>query len=326
MSKKLPPKKPSRPDPDASIFMEEKPFLELPRRILHTILNQPVQKEKMTIEALAEEIGLNDTRFKSILYSDSNGLKKISLSDITKIVVHTRRLAQRLSDQGTCSYIIGYCNQLAELFQDRLEQGGLSPTQNALVTNLRLNDQQAFSDRHAGVYALIRLDRDAHILISRIDVYPRDILLCKFATDRRVTGLIEPPVEGYIFSIGDEIQAIGRPRTTSALRTSVLRGYPNTPTGRDMIGLRLGISDLDGGPFAYRTYCRWIAGTDQLDRDMPEWADLFRGRKHEASDKIALKINDISEILRLLHEEDEKHKTPWGVGIPTGIGTDEPQS
>ena len=98
-------------------------------------------------------------------------------------------------------------------------------------------------------------------------------------------------------------------------------GQPRSPNGADIIGLRLGISDFDGGPFAYRIYCRQIAGPEQLGCELPDWVHVFGVHRHGATDKIAPMIENIAEILRLLQEEDDR--TPWGVRFPTGIEPEE---
>ena len=311
------------PGRDTDLFVTEEELLELPKRLLK-LINQTTAQERVGKDDLPERIGIAKGRVNAIMNPGSQGSKRLPLSEISKVVKFARHYALTLQDQQRGESIIGYCNEIAKRIQDRLEIGGLSLTETAFVTNLSLSDrvQQAFSDRHAGVYALIRLDRDQHILISRMDVHLRQAQLCRFATDFQGFGLSEPKVEGFIYSIGDEIQAVGRPSIASALRTSILRSrsQPGSLHGADMIGLRLGISDLDGGPFAYRIYCRQIAGPDQIGLEMPEWRDLFHGWRHEQAESVERMIPDVHDILKLLHEQD--NKTPWGIGFPTGISED----
>eukprot|EP01035_Chromulina_nebulosa_P000757 gene757-1023_t len=81
-----------------------------------------------------------------------------------------------------------------------------------------------------------------------------------------------------------------------------------------MIGLRIGISEWDGGPFAYRTYCRQIANADWVGEDLPGWADLFGARRYAAIDEIEAKIADVGDILALLREENMCLK-PYSLGV-----------
>ena len=302
------------------LYANERAIMDVVSKILKA-LNQPFNPERIAKKDLPAAVGTTDARINAILNPKSEKSKKFSLDEIGKVVAFARGYSRTIVDSGYRKLILDYCNQVTQRIHDRLDKSGLSPTENAFVTNLRLDDreQDVFSDRHSGVYAVIRLDRAGHILISRMDVYPREAQLCRFATKSPSSGPHEPLVEGYIYSVGDTIQSVGRPATPTALRTSILRsmGRPGAPAGSDMIGLRLGMSDFDGGPFAYRIYCRRIAGPELLGQELPDWEPLFGVRAHEASDKIAPMIRDIVEILQLLQEEDDA--TPWGVGLPTGI-------
>lgn len=284
-------------DDAKTVTTGDKSLMELTTALLRAI-NQQNSPYAIRKAALHDKIGTTAARVNAILNPGPQKATKISLDVLGKVVVFARQFARSVPDAHFRDLITGYCNEIAQRLHDRLERGGLNPTENAFVTNLRLLDegkQQQLSDRHAGVYALIRLDRDAHILISRMDVRPRQDQLCRFATDSGNIGTSEPAVEGYIYAVDDRIQAVGRPAGTSWLRVSILRSHRMpASTGWDMIGLRIGISEWDGGPFAYRTYCRQIANADWVGEDLPGWADLFGARRYAAIDEIEAKIADVA--------------------------------
>jgi hypothetical protein len=309
-----------KPESGIQLVVNETSLMELPRKLLGFINRLP-KPERKSLSEMDKELGFRKGHAKSIVNPGTQKLVKLSIDEISKIAVFSRGVAQHLSDPADRAHIVHYCNELAQRIHERLERGGISLTANTFVTNLRLddNEQQTFSDQHAGVYALIRLDREAHILISRMDVHAREAQLCRFATESPGSELSEPSVEGFIYSIGGAIQAVGRPTSRTPFRTSILRsrGGEDPSNQADMIGLRLGVSNYDGGPFAYRIYCRRIAGSDQVGSALPDWADLFGGRHYEEAAKLEPKIGDIQEILRLLRQHDPQ--TPWGVRIPIDI-------
>ena len=293
-------------------------------RLILKAINAPNASPRVSKKDLPDAIGISSAHVHAILNPVSQGLTRISLDEIGKVVVFARKFAADLAEPEVGNLIRSYCNRIAEHLQEALQRGGLNPTEFAFVTNLKLRDggrQQEFSDHHAGVHALIRFDRDAHILISRLDIFPREHQICRFATDSGHSQSGEPMVEGHIFVADEVIHAVGRPISGGGLRTSILR--PNFLPGADradLIGLRLGNSRFDGGPYAYRTYVRRIEGVEQVGRLLPAWSQLFRARSFKHVDDIRQLIPDIDTILKLLREPDDP---PWGVRIPTGIAFDD---
>ena len=313
----------SEPTGQRTLVTDQPVVLDLARLILKTI-NAPNVRTRIPKKVLPTVIGISWAHVNAILNPETQGLTKISLHEIGKVVIFARDFAAKSQDQDLRATINRYCNRIAQQIHEAFEQDGLSPTEFSFVANLRLRDgekQQDFSDYHAGVHALIRLDRDGHILISRLDIFPREQQLCRFATDSDHSETGEPAVEGYIFSIGDYIQAVGR-GTGSGLRTSILRPNYLQKARHDLIGLRLGVSNFDGGAYAYRIYCRRIEDADKVKQALPEWAGLFLARRFEAIEDLEERIPDIKAILKLLSEPDDK-ETPWGVRIPTGIKFDD---
>lgn len=308
-----------------AVTINDRSLMNLTTAVLKAI-NSPTSSVRVAKADLPARIGISGARVNAILNPGSQKSTKIALDELGKVVAFARKFSAGLPMGPFRDLVSDYCNKIAQRLHEGLERDGLSPTEFAFVTNLKLFDdhkQQNLSDRHAGVYALIRLDRDGHILTSRLDIHPRRNLLCRFATDSGHPGTGEPTVEGYLFAVDDGIQAVGRPETASGLRTSILRSHrPPKETRWDLMGLRLGISNFDGGAYAYRIYCRRIAEVDKVGAVLPDFADLFGARRFEAIDDIEISIPDVADILTLLREPDDED-TPWGIRIPTGIRFDD---
>ncbi|WHU01952.1 MULTISPECIES: hypothetical protein [unclassified Sphingomonas] len=305
------------------VTIDDKSLMGLTTRILKAV-NSTSDRNRVKKDDLPGLTGLTRSQVNAILNPDSQRSTKISLESIAKVVDFGQKFAGKHPDEGVRNQVSTYCSVITQRLHGYLERGGLNPTELAFVVNLQLDDdhkQRHFSERHAGVYALVRLDREGHILISRLDIFPRVNRLCRFATDSKHPGTREPTVEGFVFAVDDVVQAVGRPDNSGRLRTSILRSRRHEASW-DLMGLRLGTSDYDGGPYAYRIYCRRIAGGEHAGKELPDWARLFGARKFEAIEDIEQRIQDIGEILKLLKEEEDED-TPWGIRIPTGIMSDD---
>lgn len=280
-------------------------------------LNQQGASPSFKKKELADKLGIKDSRLNSLQNPSPQNLKSIKLDELDKVVVFARQVAREVTDLPRREMINGYCNEIARRLHFRFDGGGLNVTENSLVMNLNLIDdrkQQEFSDRHAGVYAVIRIDRDAHVIVSRMDLRPKTDQLCRFATES--PGFSELRVEGFIYAAGDVIQSVGRPAGKNWLRTTILKPCANAEQEEvDMIGLRLGLSDLDGGAFGYRVYAKQICGPELVGKPMPDpWPSLFGTSGLGEIDALKPKITDIEQIVNLLQEKTDA--TPWGVRSP----------
>ena len=115
--------------------------MDVVRKVLKAI-NQPNNPERVGKKQLPQAIGITDARVNAILNPKSEGAKRFSLDEVSKVVAFARRVARTVTESGYRKLIDDYCNEVTQRIHERLDKGGLSPTENAFVTNLRLDDRE----------------------------------------------------------------------------------------------------------------------------------------------------------------------------------------
>lgn len=290
------------------------------------LLGELSHRLDLTTKELAAAIGLETKRIKAIRYAATQRTRYIALAEVRTILRYGRGAAEGMEDDGDCMALMQDCNDVSNAIWDFLESGGLSATEHAFVSHLQVNprEQRQFSDRMAGVYANIRVDRQRRLAIARMDIFPKEArgILCRFRTSR-VAAMVgaEQVIGGYIYQSGSTIHALGRPDNASTLRSTILRAAEMSEHhGLDMVGLRLSDSPLDEGPFSSRLYCRRVAGPEMVDVAMPEWEPILKAVTPTKAniDRILPLIPDIATIHDLLKERDDRSPN-WGLSLPRGI-------
>lgn len=274
-------------------------------------------------ERLAEVSGLHERRVRTILsLSESKKLTSLSLEQIQRIVELCQQQMESSPDRPTDSLVQSYFKLLDTLFL-ALESAGMSPTEYAFRSHFNVDParQKTFSDSCAGIYAIVRLTNRKRMVITPITVHAKERgqALCRFKTIGLSEGSLvgEQDVEGYIYeSDGGYIHAVGGIEGTGHIRSTVLRRVPGKP---DLFGLRVSISDLDLGAFAYRLYCKRLI----VEND-PAWLNSWRSifTLHEIDGKslqaVEAQIPEIEKIVRILREPPEDSAKHWGVDLPEG--------
>lgn len=305
----------------ATMVIDDVTLVQLPMTLLKTLNKAGSVSKKL----IAKESGVSYEHVHGIMNLRSQKTAKISLKDTRLILDFGRRFAQSCENMELRKIVQQQCNDISMAIHSFLNIGALSSTEHAFVSHLNLDreQQRLFSVAHAGVYALVRRDKDGHIIISRMDILPirEGGMLCRFTSDTPASnGMDDPAVAGYIYAAGEHFFTVGHNNDTGALRSSILCRWklPGSVGDADMLGLRLGASRRDGGPFAHRIYARWIADVSSAGNDLPDWNSTFRARTYgsDAIESIAERIEDIRLILRLLEENENVQR--WGIGFPPG--------
>ncbi len=300
---------PTRADPLA-VTTDDVTLLKLTRLILQEINKRgKIIGHSRTKEEIAGEADMPISRVNALMNPVSQKAKEFSLSDIRKVVRFAKRYAESLSDEDFHSSLLKYTRELTERISAYIEKprdGGddstyaLGPIEQLVKSQIALSVavRARYCKPPLGAYLLIRFDAKGRLVIARMDVFElrKDNAICRFRTIRHSKAIGERITEGYIYQFDDHVYAVGQIDGTGAIRCSILN--PRNDGSGDMFGLRLGISDLDSGPFAYRLYCRYLGrGDDATTTSLIKTMNLNETTLAYLNRHIPI-IEDIIELLR----------------------------
>jgi hypothetical protein len=310
-----------------------------------------------TKQDIANGAGLPPARINAFMNLGPQKAVHFPLSEIRDILAYARTYARSLSDADLQRSIFDDCAKLCIDIQRFLGDDSADALERALVHHMAIDHsvQDRFSAEHQGTHVLIRFDRPGNIVLSRMDVLPKQPgrSVCRFITRRLgpTTAMkTEHVVDGFMFGVDGYAYSVGRIVGSNAVRSVIASPLPQQPT--DMIGLRLGLSALDEGPFAHRIYCRRVgpllpdkaetpaeaeapaAAEAPAEAETPgkvktpakpskpyeEWEPLFCSTPFDddARTLILAKIPDIDDIVALLKEPPKDPELTWGLRIPQG--------
>jgi hypothetical protein len=298
------------------------------KQILRAIKAHPTRfGQKRTSAVLSRESGLSERYVRELLFGNS---RSIALSDLSKIFRYAASVASQEQDDAFRYYIASKTNSLKEQIRDVIGGSSAERSDETLILNSEYmtsalsrflnidpSTQKDFGKRVKGNYLLFRYDRTGNIVVSAMAVLysPGEHFPLPVYKTWRATAFpgAERVVRGYIYRADDHVLALGRIAGKSTIRYSILREIENGER-TDMYGLRLGISSLDNGPYAYRIYAR------HLSENVPEAEinNLISRKTDPESTRSMLRavVIDIDDILESLKVEASSE---GGMGLPLSL-------
>lgn len=333
-----------------SVRVDDREVLDLISQMLQLINH----RLKTTKEQMAKASGVKLSRINGFMNLGSQKVASISLTEIRFILGYGRRSARGAKNQFIQRELIDLCKRVVRTIYAYFELDGLSSTEDALVSHLRLDlaQQDKFAHVYCGDYALVRLSREGELVIAQLVLHPKrdDDALVRFTNNpfeaHRDVG---DPVEGYIFTAGRRVFTIGAATGTAVLRCAILEhvSFPKSARHSDFVGLRLGDTQVEKEPFAHRIFLwRMPARATPYRKNGSASASIATSRQgdvlHESAavltgtdrqgasvldelgvhpmidgtiERLELAIPEIREILEILKERPPE-RMPWGLSIP----------
>lgn len=293
------------------VHVDDADILVLVEQLLRT-LNRSGQHKK----EIARGAGLDLPRVNAMINQKSQRTKLLPVAEIGAVLGHAERFAAGTADRTVQRVISGSVDSIRGAIYARLGDPPRAPSRAIEFAHLKLDSaaQDAFNERHAGIYALLRFARDGQMVVTRTTIHAKakEDKLSRFTTDRVGRYGIEALVEGYMYVAQGLIYSIGISEE-GLFRSGILQ--PAAEAGQDLLGLRLHMSVYDDGPFSHRVYFRRIADLGGDESKVQAWAPFCKGRLAYSSDlkaRLALLVPDIDDICDLLRPDQRG----LGLGMP----------